>query len=596
MVTDLQIRRLRRLDQQGLSKSQAAAKAGLDDKTARKYRRLGRLPSEVRMEHSWRTRPNPFAEVWPRVEEQLTLNPGLEAKTVFDWLQREYPGRFAEGQLRTLQRHIKQWRALHGPAKEVFFSQVHQPGQLCASDFTHASSLQVTIDGQPFPHLIYHFVLTYSNWETGTVCFAESFESLSDGLQNALAELGGVPWVHRTDALTAAVPPGSDRPTFQRRYQALLEHYGLQGQSINPTQSHENGDVEQSHWQFKRALDQALMLRGSRDFASRPAYEAFLRQLFAQRNRGRQARLVEELALLRPLPNQRLDACKRLKVRVDSGSTIHVGGNTYSVASRLIGEWVEARLFADHIEVWYAQRQVERLPRLRGRGKHRIAYRHVIDWLVRKPGAFAGYRYREELFPSSRFRLAYDRLVEQHPERAVKEYLRILYLAARVSEAGVEALLEQLLRAGGPWTSAAVEQGLRSSDSALSVTEVVVAPVDLAQYDALLEGKEANDGGRAQRDGDVAGVPEGAAPADLPGQLRGGGAAGTTGGAELRALPLGAGPARGTGASQRPDRAAAAAVAVAAGEELAGAGPEAPAAQGGATGPTAAGGGVRGPT
>jgi hypothetical protein len=355
MATDLHIRRLRRLDQQGLSKRQAAAKAGIDDKTARKYRRLGKLPSEVRMEHTWKTRPNPFADVWPQVEEQLLLNPGLEAKTLFDWLQRLYPGRFAEGQLRTLQRHIKQWRALHGPAKEVFFTQVHQPGRLCASDFTHATSLNVTIAGQLFEHLIYHFVLTYSNWESGTVCFAESFESLSDGLQNALAELGGVPQLHRTDALTAAVPPGSDRPTFQRRYQALLRHYGLQGPSINPTKSHENGDVEQSHRQFKRALDQALMLRGSRDFASRAAYEAFLRQLWCQRNRGRQARLAEELTLLRPLPGQRLDACQRIPVRVDSGSTIHVGGNTYSVASRLIGEWVEARVHADHIEVWYAQ-------------------------------------------------------------------------------------------------------------------------------------------------------------------------------------------------------------------------------------------------
>jgi hypothetical protein len=595
MVTDLHIRRLRRLDQQGLSKSQAAAKAGIDDKTARKYRRLGKLPSEVRMEHTWRTRPNPFADVWPQVEEQLILNPGLEVKTLFDWLQRLYPGRFAEGQLRTLQRHIKQWRALHGPAKEVFFSQIHQPGQLCASDFTHASSLHVTINGQPFGHLIYHFVLTYSNWETGTVCFAESFESLSDGLQNALAELGGVPQRHRTDALTAAVPPGSDRPTFQRRYQALLRHYGLQGQSINPTKSHENGDVEQSHRQFKRALDQALMLRGSRDFASRASYEAFLRQLWCQRNQGRQARLAEELALLRPLPAQRLDACRRLAVRVDSGSTIHVGGNTYSVASRLIGEWVEARVHADHLEVWYAQQLVERLPRLRGRGKHRIHYRHVIDWLVRKPGAFAGYRYRDELFPSSRFRLVYDRLVEQHGERAVKEYLGILYLAARQSEAGVEAVLEQLLRAGGPWTAAAVEQGLRASDSALSVTEVVVAPVDLAQYDALLEGKEADDGRRTEREGDVAGVPEGVAPADVPGQLRGSGAAGAAGGTELRAFPAGVGPTGSAGASPRPDRAAVAAVAIAAGEELAGVGPQAAAAQGGAAGPAAAGGGVRGP-
>jgi hypothetical protein len=594
MVTDLHIRRLRRFDQLQLSKGQAAAKAGIDDKTARKYRRLGKLPSEVRMEHSWRTRTDPFAEVWPRVEEQLTLNPGLEAKTVFAWLQREYPGRFAEGQLRTLQRHIKEWRGLHGPAKEVFFRQVHEPGRLGASDFTHATSLQVTIGGQPFPHLIYHFVLTYSNWEAGTVCFAESFESLSDGLQNALAELGGVPRVHRTDSLTAAVPPGSDRGTFQQRYQGLLKHYDLQGQAINPTKSHENGDVEQSHRQFKRALDQALMLRGSRDFPKRAAYETFLRQLFAQRNEGRRVRLLEELPLLRPLPVQRIDACKRMSVRVDSGSTIHLGGNTYSVASRLIGEWVEARLHADHIEVWYAQRLIERLPRLRGRGKHRIAYRHVIDWLVRKPGAFADYCYRDDLFPSSRFRLVYDRLVEQQPDRAAKEYLGILYLAARESEAGVEAVLEQLLRAGGPWHAAAVEEGLRRGDRALSVTEVVVAPVDLAQYDALLEGKEADDGRRTEREGDVAGVPEGAAPADLPGQLRGSGPPGPAGGPELRALPAGAGPARSAGAAQRPHRAAAATVAVAAGEELAGAGPEAAAAEGGPADPAAVGGNVRG--
>jgi hypothetical protein len=498
--------------------------------------------------------------------------------------------------MRTLQRHIQQWRALHGPAKEVFFSQVHQPGHLCASDLTHASSLRGTMDGQPFPHLIYHFVLTYSNWEAGTVCFAESFESLSDGLQNALAELGGVPPVHRTDALTAAVPPGSDRPALQRRYQALLRHDGLQGQSINPTQSHENGDVEQSHRQFKRARDQALLLRGSRDFASRPAYEGFLRQLFAQRNQGRPARLVEELALLRPLPGQRLDAYQRVRGRVDGGSTIHVGGNTDSVASRLIGEWVEARLHADHLEVWYAQRLVERLPRLRGRGKHRIAYRQVIDWLVRKPGACSGYRYRDERFPSSRFRLAYDRLVEQQPERVAREFLGILDLAARGSEAGVEAVLEQLLRSGGPWTAAAVEQGLRRRDKVLSVTEVVVAPVDLAQDDALLGGKEADDGRGAEREGDVAGVPEGAAPADLPGQLRGRGAAGPARGAELRALLTGAGAAGGAGAAHRPDSAAAPAVAVAAGEELAGAGPQASAAEGGAVGPAALGGDVRGPS
>src|SRR4051794_474038 len=280
MVTDHQVRRLRRLDLRGLSRGRAAAQAGMDDKTARKYRQLGRLPSEVRMKHDWRTKPDPFADVWPQLEQLLAVNPGLEAKTLLEHLQRQHPGRFADGQVRTLQRRVKRWRALHGPAKEVFFAQVHAPGRLGASDFTYCGDLGVTIGGAPFPHLLYHFVLTYSNWETGTLCFSESLESLSEGLQNALWELGGVPQVHRTDRLTAAVPPGAEAEVFQRHYQGLLEHYGLNGQAIQAGKANENGDAEQSHHQLKRALDQALMLRGSRDFAGRSAYWAFVQQLF----------------------------------------------------------------------------------------------------------------------------------------------------------------------------------------------------------------------------------------------------------------------------------------------------------------------------
>ena len=306
MITNAQLRMLRRLDHHGAAKELAAVKSGMDPKTARKYRRLGKLPSEVKiMDRDWLTRPDPFAEVWPELQAQLQLHPGLEAKTLFADLQRRFPGRFADGQLRTLQRRCREWRALEGPAKEVFFAQVHHPGRLCASDFTHCSELGVTINGTPFPHLIYHFVLTYSNWETGTICFSESLESLSEGMQNALGELGGVPQCHRTDRLTAAVQPGVEGPkAFKQRYQALLTHYGLQAQAIQAGKGNENGDVEQSHRQFKRALDQALMLRGSRDFVSREAYEAFLRQMFEQCNAGRRARLAEELPLLRALPAQ----------------------------------------------------------------------------------------------------------------------------------------------------------------------------------------------------------------------------------------------------------------------------------------------------
>ena len=107
-----------------------------------------------------------------------------------------------------------------GSSKEVFFDQIHRPGQLAASDFTHMNDLHVTLAGEPFDHMIYHFVLTYSNWETATVCFSESFESLSQGLQNALWELEGVPQMHRTDRLSAAVNNLGDRDLFQQRYRA----------------------------------------------------------------------------------------------------------------------------------------------------------------------------------------------------------------------------------------------------------------------------------------------------------------------------------------------------------------------------------------
>ena len=407
----------------GMNLGSAAAKADMDEKTARKYRSLGKLPHEVRVEHFWRTREDPFDDVWAGMEETLRINPGLEAKTLFEDLQRRYPGRFSDGQLRTLQRRVKIWRALEGPPREVFFAQVHKPGELCQSDFTSMNSLGVTIQRQPFEHLLYHFVLTYSNWETGTICFSESFESLSEGLQNALWELGGVPESHRTDQLSAAVQKPDHPEEFTQRYRGLLDHYGLQGHKTQAQSPNENGDIEQRHYRLKKAVEQSLMLRGSCDFASRQDYADFLGKLLVQLNAGRLDRLKEESKILRQLPPRRLDSCKKLGVRVGPSSTIRVKHNVYSVDSRLIDEEIQVRLYAEHLEVWYGQRCLETIPRLRGEGKHRIQYRHIIDWLVRKPGAFDNYRYREELFPTHRFRMAYDWLRGRHPSRAAKEYL-----------------------------------------------------------------------------------------------------------------------------------------------------------------------------
>src|SRR5207244_1783007 len=283
MVKDRQVKELRHWLQKEATLSVAALKTGMDRKTARKYRR-GKLPSEGSREHDWPTRPDAFAEVWDEVESLLQVAPRLEAKTLFADLQRRYPGRFQDGQLRTLQRRVKYWRATRGPDREVFFAQEHKPGQLGASDFTHLTSLNVTIAGVSFPHLIYHFVLTYSNWEHVTICFSESFESFSAGLQNALWELGAVPAKHRSDRMSLAVNQDGNPERFTQRYRALLSHYGMRGQAINAGCGHENGDAEQSDNQLKRALEQMLLLRGSGDFASRAEYEQFLSDLCGQRN------------------------------------------------------------------------------------------------------------------------------------------------------------------------------------------------------------------------------------------------------------------------------------------------------------------------
>jgi hypothetical protein len=516
MTQDGQVRKLLELLARGVSLRVAALKTGMNEKTARKYWRGKRMPSELAERHWWRTRPDPFSDVWEGIGEQLEENPGLQAKVLFVWLQGKYPGRFQDGQLRTFQRGVRRWRATQGPGKEVYFSQVHEPGRLCASDFTHMTSLGVTIAGQRFGHLLYHFVLTYSNWEWASVCYSESFESLSEGLQGAVWELGGVPVRHRTDRLSAAVNNLTESREFTERYRRLMDHYGLEKERIQARQAHENGDVESSHRHFKEAVDQALMLRGSREFECREAYTKFLSELLRQRNAGRQSRLREEQAVLRPLPVRRYESWRSVQARVGVGSTLKVDRNTYSVPSRLIGEVVEVRIGVEELEVWFGEVLTERLPRLRGRGQERINYRHVIECLVRKPGAFERYRYREDLFPTSRFRMAYDALQEQLPERAVREYLAILELSALDGEERVDDALRVLLGRNGKLTAKEVEQFVKTQEAVPEVTAVTVAEVNLSWFDQLLEDREVWSGDSHGSEDDIAGAAENVAIAGVP--------------------------------------------------------------------------------
>jgi len=284
MVTDQQVRNLFMHVTKELTKDLAAAKAGMSPNTGLRYRKSGQLPSQMKKPHLWRTRTDPIVNEWPWVLELLLLHPKLEAKTIFARLQRDKPGQYQDGQLRTLQRRIKYWRATEGPAKEVFFPQIHYPGLLCASDFTHMTSLGITIQGVAFEHMLYHFVLTYSNWENVTVCYSESFESLSSGFQNAIWTLGSVPNQHRTDRMSLAVNKDGNPEKFTKKYTSLMRHYSIEPQRINPASGNENGDVEQFHILNLDFHDQIIAMTGNLTLIN--TYRKLAKQLALFRKRN----------------------------------------------------------------------------------------------------------------------------------------------------------------------------------------------------------------------------------------------------------------------------------------------------------------------
>jgi len=472
----------------------AAMKADMHRETARKYVTAGKLPSEIPVVRDWRTRPDPFEDHWPEIEARLRDTPELEAKTLFELLQEAHPGRYDAGQLRTLQRRIKRWRAAHGPDQEVVLAQQHRPGEAAQTDFTHATELAVTIAGQVFAHLLCVLVLPYSNWQWATVCLSESMAALRRGVQRALFQLGRVPRYHQTDCSTAAthkIPTDqvayvdNNKRPFNAEYVALMRHFGMTPRTTAVGAKEQNGDVEAGNGALKRRLEQALLVRGSRDFESVDAWQDFIDGVERKANAHRGRRVAEDLAAMRELSVRKLPEYVEEDVCVSDWSTVRVKHCAYSVPSRLIGEWVRVQIYEDKIEVRYADELQLACERLLGRNRRRIDYHHVIWSLVRKPGAFARYVYREEMFPSIVFRRAYDAI--QTPHHGLKgdlEYLRIRHLAASTMEADVAAALALLLGAGNALTAEAVKELI--SSSTIEVPALVPATVDLTEYDTLL--------------------------------------------------------------------------------------------------------------
>lgn len=496
MVTDAQVRSAMKHMKQGMPFRKAALKANLDPRTLRKYLNLGKLPSACRVPRAWRTREDPFDPddmTWAL--GMIANAPELDAKTIFDNLCERRPERYQDGQLRTFQRRIERWRATEGPPQEVWFGQEHRPGEAVQTDFTWVTELEVTIQGVPAPGMLCHSVLPYSNVESATVCHSESMLAIRAGVQRAVFDWGHVPTFHQMDNSTAAthrvgIPSGGDR-AFNQDYVELMDHLGMKPRSIAIGASEQNGDIESSNGGLKHSLKQHLLLRGHTDFESTQAWQAFVDGVVQKRNRRRQARFLEDLAAMTPLAVAPAPTWTERDVIVSSGSIVNLMGKPYTVPSRLIGKRVRARLYENRVEIWFGGERHLDTERRIGREPPAIDYHHVIWSLVRKPAAFARYRYRDAMFPTVTFRLAFDALEGSlgASTRTDLEYVRILHLAASTLEADVDTALRLLLAEH----RVPRLEDVRSLVAPVARTcpEVGIGTPDLARYDLLLVGGDA---------------------------------------------------------------------------------------------------------
>ncbi|MDX9775792.1 MAG: IS21 family transposase [Petrimonas sp.] len=491
-VTDKQVLLLMKNHEKTGSIETAAAKAGMCRQTASKYLQGAKMPSKAKTQKRlWRTREDPLADIWKEAEEMLEI-PELESKALFDYLCEKHPDKLLENHLRTFQRRVREWKATKGPNQEVFFPQDVTPGRRMSVDFTHMNALEITINGEAFAHMLCHSVLSYSGWEWASVCFSESLQALKTGIQDAVFRLGHVPEELWTDNSTSATHNPSKtgdtaKRSFNLRYLSLTEHFGMKPHTINIGKSNENGAVESLNGHIKRRINQHLLLRGSRDFASREEYDHFLCVVLNKANNLRRERLKEELKHMPELKASRLSEWDEEQAVVRKWSTVNLAKNVYSVPSRLIGRTVTGRIYEDRIEIYYNGELQLEAPRLRGRGNTNINYRHVIHSLARKPGAFRDYRYRQEMFPTHNFRRTYDQLEQNcSPRLADMEYLRILKLAADLMQSMVDEVLADLLAKDILPRWSVVEEFMPTvcHDSPLDVT---IENVDLSVYDDLLK-------------------------------------------------------------------------------------------------------------
>jgi hypothetical protein len=470
----------------------AAAKASFSTATAYRVEHDHRLPSHKQPVRG-RRRPDPLADLFEtEIVPMLKATPTLRAVAIFEEMQRRHPS-LSGGVRRTLERRIRSWRALHGADQEVIFRQVHEPGRMGLSDFTDMADLAVTIAGEPLDHRLYHFRLVYSGFEHAHVILGgESYVALAEGLQNALWALGGAPHEHRSDSLSAAFRNlnADARADLTQRYEMLCAHYGMQPTRNNRGVAHENGSIESAHGHLKKAVSDALLMRGSSDFASLAGYRRFIDEIVGRKNARSTRRIEAERAALLPLPAQRSGDYEETVVTVTTSGGFLLRKVFYTVPSRLIGHRLRVRLYDDRLELFIGGTALMTLVRGRaeptGKHAHVVDYRHVIHALRRKPMALLGLVYRDQLFPRDAYRQTFERLLEKLPQAAAcRLIVNLLALAhERGCEAELAALLAADLAADQLPDLAALRERFAPDPAVLPAVSVQLAP--LSSYEVLL--------------------------------------------------------------------------------------------------------------
>jgi transposase InsO family protein len=439
-----------------------------------------------------RRRPDPLIAIFDsEIVPMLEAAPGLRPIGIFEEMQRRHP-ELPDGVRRTMERRIRQWRALNGQDRDVIFRQVQEPGRMGLSDFTEMRDLAVRVAGIELDHRLYHFRLACSGFEhVHVILGGESYVALAEGLQNALWALGGAPREHRSDSLSAAFRnlDRDAREDLTQRYDALCAHYGMEPTRNNRGVAHENGGIESPHGHLKLAIQDALLMRGTIDFEDLAAYRSFLDEIVGRKNARNRQRIDAERGVLQPLPKNRTADYEQELVYVSTSGGFVLRKVFYTVPSRLIRHRPRARLFDDRVELFVGGTRVLTLVRGRpgrdGKHGHVIDYRHVIHALRRKPMALLNLVYRDQLWPREAYRHMFDYLCERLSERAAcKLMVELLSVAhERACESQLATLLTEDL-AADRLPDLNFLRGRFAPDLA-SLPEVTVCLTPLSVYEAL---------------------------------------------------------------------------------------------------------------